>query len=144
MPPETLETALRQRLPTLYLPLFDFGERRAAIGLLADGDELLLSVCSMGPAVPDLSPTSPRVSMTATTRMLAALASGLSAGIVAANWPGAVTEIDVSIADPVGRLWVNGLQMTVSHAKSSPTSTWTSGEEASKSCCERDTAGSFC
>ena len=51
--------------------------------------------------------------LTPTTRMLVALVAGIATGLLAMTWPNAATRLLLAIAEPVGRIWVNALQMTV-------------------------------
>lgn len=49
--------------------------------------------------------------MSLTVRILIALAAGLVAGIALAEWGGALDARVVAIAQPIGKAWLNGLQM---------------------------------
>jgi proton glutamate symport protein len=51
--------------------------------------------------------------MSLTTRMLLALVAGLIAGTVATNFEAAGGGLLISVAEPVGSLWVNALRMTL-------------------------------
>ena len=51
--------------------------------------------------------------MSLTTRMLLALAAGLLAGIVAAIFRDSGGGVFLSVAEPVGNVWVNALRMTL-------------------------------
>ena len=51
--------------------------------------------------------------MSLTTRMLLALAAGLLAGIVAAIFRDSGGSVFLSVAEPVGNVWVNALRMTL-------------------------------
>lgn len=47
------------------------------------------------------------------TRILLALVVGLGAGIASLAWGGAWVERAIAIAEPIGGLWLNALQMTI-------------------------------
>lgn len=47
------------------------------------------------------------------TRILLALAAGLTLGIAAAAWAPTIAPGAASVADPIGGLWLNGLRMTI-------------------------------
>src|SRR5687767_12779886 len=51
--------------------------------------------------------------MSLTTRMLLALVAGLAAGIVAAIYRDSGGALFLSVADPVGSIWINALRMTL-------------------------------
>ena len=51
--------------------------------------------------------------MSRAARILLALVLGLSLGIAAAAMGGAWVEPSISVAEPVGKLWLNALQMTI-------------------------------
>lgn len=51
--------------------------------------------------------------MSATTRMLVALVAGIGAGFAAVAWPGPAARVFTMITEPIGRVWVNALQMTL-------------------------------
>src|SRR5918999_592411 len=51
--------------------------------------------------------------MSQATRILVALALGLLAGIAGAKWGGAWVADAVTVAEPIGGVWLNALQMTI-------------------------------
>jgi Na+/H+-dicarboxylate symporter len=51
--------------------------------------------------------------MSATTRVLVGLGAGAALGIVLAMWSPGVASVAAAILQPIGRLWLNALQMTV-------------------------------
>src|SRR5688500_2177401 len=51
--------------------------------------------------------------MSQATRILVALALGLLAGIAVAEWSGAWVADAVTVAEPIGGVWLNALQMTI-------------------------------
>src|SRR5262245_19132978 len=58
-------------------------------------------------------PSPPRPSMSATTRVLAALVLGLIAGAAVLSYPAPALLTLVRVIAPIGTLWVNAIRMTV-------------------------------
>ena len=51
--------------------------------------------------------------MSQATRILLALALGLLLGIASAKWGAAWASQAVTVAEPIGGVWLNALQMTI-------------------------------
>ena len=51
--------------------------------------------------------------MSATARVLIGLAAGAAIGLVLAGWNPAMAVRVADVAQPIGHLWLNALQMTV-------------------------------